>query len=118
MWVKVVQGGQEITRTARLPRQCPGQRRDVYKWAGGFYFGGTSLMIIVSVTMDTVTQVQSHLLAHQYEGLIRKARVTSCGLLTPRSSQNRMNRTKVEVSRFSVCSLWAFIFRQALYGST
>ncbi len=40
-----------------------------------FYFGGTSLMIIVSVTMDTVTQIQSHLLAHQYEGLIRKARV-------------------------------------------
>jgi preprotein translocase subunit SecY len=39
-----------------------------------FYFGGTSLMIIVSVTMDTVTQVQSHLLAHQYEGLIRKSR--------------------------------------------
>jgi preprotein translocase subunit SecY len=40
-----------------------------------FYFGGTSLLIIVSVTMDTVTQIQSHLLAHQYEGLIRKARV-------------------------------------------
>ena len=40
-----------------------------------FYFGGTSLMIIVSVTMDTVTQIQSHLLAPQYEGLIRKARV-------------------------------------------
>jgi len=40
-----------------------------------FYFGGTSLMIIVSVTMDTVTQIQSHLLAHQYEGLIRKAKV-------------------------------------------
>ena len=40
-----------------------------------FYFGGTSLMIIVSVTMDTVTQVQSHLLAHQYEGLMRKTRV-------------------------------------------
>ena len=38
-----------------------------------FYFGGTSVMIIVSVTMDTVTQIQSHLLAHQYEGLIRKA---------------------------------------------
>ena len=38
-----------------------------------FYFGGTSLMIIVSVTMDTVTQMQSHLLAHQYEGLIKKA---------------------------------------------
>ena len=40
-----------------------------------FYFGGTSLMIIVSVTMDTVTQIQSHLLAHQYKGLITKARV-------------------------------------------
>ena len=39
-----------------------------------FYFGGTSLIIIVSVTMDTVTQIQSHLLAHQYEGLIRKSR--------------------------------------------
>ncbi len=40
-----------------------------------FYFGGTSLLIIVSVTMDTVTQIQSHLLAHQYEGLIRKSRL-------------------------------------------
>jgi preprotein translocase subunit SecY len=39
-----------------------------------FYFGGTSLLIIVSVTMDTVSQIQSHLLAHQYEGLIRKNR--------------------------------------------
>ncbi len=39
-----------------------------------FYFGGTSLLIIVSVTMDTVAQIQSHLLAHQYEGLIRKGR--------------------------------------------
>src|ERR1700712_3771731 len=39
-----------------------------------FYFGGTSILIVVSVTMDTVTQVQSHLLAHQYEGLIRKTR--------------------------------------------
>ena len=44
-----------------------------------FYFGGTSLMIIVSVTMDTVTQVQSHLLAHQYEGMIRKSRVRGRG---------------------------------------
>ena len=39
-----------------------------------FYFGGTSLLIIVSVTMDTVTQIQSHLIAHQYEGLIKKGR--------------------------------------------
>jgi preprotein translocase subunit SecY len=44
------------------------------KYGTTFYFGGTSLMIMVSVTMDTVTQVQSHLLAHQYEGLIRKNR--------------------------------------------
>jgi preprotein translocase subunit SecY len=40
-----------------------------------FYFGGTSLLIIVTVTLDTVTQVQSHLLAHQYEGLIKRARL-------------------------------------------
>ncbi|NVN43850.1 preprotein translocase subunit SecY [Asaia siamensis] len=39
-----------------------------------FYFGGTSLIIIVSVTIDTMTQVQSHLVAHRYQGLIRKQR--------------------------------------------
>jgi preprotein translocase subunit SecY len=40
-----------------------------------FYFGGTSLLIVVTVTMDTMAQVQSHLIAHQYEGLIRKSRL-------------------------------------------
>ena len=40
-----------------------------------FYFGGTSLLIVVSVTMDTVAQVQGHLLAHQYEGLIRNSKL-------------------------------------------
>jgi preprotein translocase subunit SecY len=40
-----------------------------------FYFGGTSLLIVVSVTMDTVGQIHSHLLAHQYEGLIKKAKL-------------------------------------------
>jgi preprotein translocase subunit SecY len=40
-----------------------------------FYFGGTSLLIVVSVTMDTVAQVHAHLLAHQYEGLIKKAKL-------------------------------------------
>ena len=40
-----------------------------------FYFGGTSLLIAVSVTMDTVAQIQSHMLAHQYEGLIKKAKL-------------------------------------------
>lgn len=38
-----------------------------------FYFGGTSVLIVVSVTMDTIQQIQSHLLAHQYEGLIEKS---------------------------------------------
>ena len=40
-----------------------------------FYFGGTSVLITVSVMMDTVAQIHSHLLAHQYEGLIRKAKL-------------------------------------------
>jgi len=39
-----------------------------------FYLGGTSILIVVSVTIDTINQVQSHLLAHQYEGLISKSR--------------------------------------------
>ena len=40
-----------------------------------FYFGGTSLLIVVSVTMDTVAQVQGYLLAHQYEGLIKSSKL-------------------------------------------
>ena len=40
-----------------------------------FYFGGTSLLIVVTVTLDTVGQIQSHLIAHQYEGLIKKSRL-------------------------------------------
>ena len=40
-----------------------------------FYFGGTSVLIVVSVTMDTIQQVQSHLVAHQYEGLIEKSQL-------------------------------------------
>ncbi len=39
------------------------------------YLGGTSILIVVTVTMDTVAQIQSHLLAHQYEGLIRKSKL-------------------------------------------
>ena len=39
-----------------------------------FYFGGTSLLIVVSVTLDTVAQIQGHLLAHQYEGLVKRRR--------------------------------------------
>ncbi|MCP5038024.1 MAG: preprotein translocase subunit SecY [Rhodobacteraceae bacterium] len=44
-----------------------------------FYFGGTSVLIVVSVTMDTINQVQSHLLAHQYEGLIEKSQLSGGG---------------------------------------
>ena len=40
-----------------------------------FYFGGTSLMIVVNVTLNTVQQIQAHLLAHQYEGLLKKSRL-------------------------------------------
>ncbi len=40
-----------------------------------FYIGGMSLLIVVSVTMDTVSQIQSHLIAHQYEGMIKKSRL-------------------------------------------
>ena len=40
-----------------------------------FYFGGTSLLIVVTVTMDTVAQIHSHLIAHQYEGLIKKSKL-------------------------------------------
>jgi preprotein translocase subunit SecY len=47
----------------------------ISQYALPFYFGGTSLLIVVSVTMDTTAQIQSHLIAHQYEGLIRKARL-------------------------------------------
>nr|WP_237688144.1 preprotein translocase subunit SecY [Sneathiella sedimenti] len=47
----------------------------VSQWAVPFYFGGTSLLIVVSVTMDTVAQIQSHLVAHQYEGLIKKSKL-------------------------------------------
>ncbi len=40
-----------------------------------FYLGGTSILIVVTVTMDTVAQIQSHLLSHQYEGLIKKSKL-------------------------------------------
>ena len=47
----------------------------ISQYAVPFYFGGTSLLIVVTVTIDTVAQVQSHLIAHQYEGLVRKSRL-------------------------------------------
>jgi len=47
----------------------------ISQYAVPFYFGGTSLLIVVSVTMDTVGQIHAHMLAHQYEGLIKKSKL-------------------------------------------
>jgi len=47
----------------------------ISRFAVPFYFGGTSLLIVVTVTMDTVGQVHAHLLSHQYDGLIKKAKL-------------------------------------------
>jgi preprotein translocase subunit SecY len=65
-----------------IPGIRPGQRTAEFlpealisQAAIPFYFGGTSLLIVVNVTMDTVQQIQGHLLAHQYEGMIRKAKL-------------------------------------------
>ena len=44
-----------------------------------FYLGGTSVMIVISVTLDTVAQIQSHLVAHQYEGLIKRSKLRGSG---------------------------------------
>ena len=46
-----------------------------YEYNLSFSLGGTSILIVVSVTMDTVAQIQSHLVAQQYEGLLKKARL-------------------------------------------
>jgi preprotein translocase subunit SecY len=47
----------------------------ISKYSVPFYLGGTSLLIVVNVTMDTVGQIHSHLMAHQYEGLMKKAKL-------------------------------------------
>jgi preprotein translocase subunit SecY len=49
------------------------------KYSLPFYLGGTSLLIVVSVTMDTVGQIHSHLLSHQYENLMKRSRLNSRG---------------------------------------
>jgi len=48
-------------------------------WNVPFYFGGTSLLIIVIVVMDFMAQLQSHLVSHQYEGLMKKANLKGFG---------------------------------------
>ena len=65
----LVIGSAYLTAVCLLPEVLRSQ------WSIPFYFGGTSVLIVVSVTMDTINQVQSHLLAHQYEGLIEKSQL-------------------------------------------
>lgn len=65
----LVLGSAYLTAVVLLPEVL------ISKTAIPFYFGGTSLLIIVSVTMDTITQVQSHMMAHQYESLIEKSKL-------------------------------------------
>ena len=64
-----VVGALYLTAVSLLPELL------ISQYAVPFYFGGTSLLIVVTVTMDTVGQIQSHLLAHQYEGLIKKSKL-------------------------------------------
>ena len=64
-----VVGAGYLTLVALLPEIL------ISRFSVPFFFGGTSLLIVVVVSLDTVAQIQSHLLAHQYEGLIRKAKL-------------------------------------------
>ena len=65
----LVLGSLYLALVCLLPEVLRGQ------FAFPVYFGGTSVLIVVSVTMDTIQQAQSHLLAHQYEGLIEKSQL-------------------------------------------
>jgi preprotein translocase subunit SecY len=56
----------------------------IVNWNVPFYFGGTSLLIIVVVCMDFMAQVQAHLMSHQYESLLKKANLTGGGMGLPR----------------------------------
>jgi len=72
-------GAMYITAVCLLPEFL------IVGWNVPFYFGGTSLLIIVVVVMDFMAQVQSHTMSHQYEGLMKKANLKSPGGgLTPR----------------------------------
>ena len=64
-----------VTGASYLAAICLLPELLISRYSVPFYFGGTSLLIVVTVTMDTVSQVQSHLLAHQYEGLIKKSKL-------------------------------------------
>ena len=55
------------------------QAINVTSWNVPFYFGGTSLLIIVVVTMDFMSQVQAYIMSHQYESLLKKANFKGAG---------------------------------------
>ncbi len=82
----LVLGSGYLALVCLLPEILRGQ------YAIPFYFGGTSVLIVVSVTMDTIQQVQSHLLAHQYEGLIEKSQLRGKG---GKGGQRRKKRSPV-----------------------
>jgi preprotein translocase subunit SecY len=54
----------------------------ILRWNVPFYFGGTSLLIIVVVTMDFMSQVQAYIMTHQYESLLKKASFKGAGFPT------------------------------------
>jgi preprotein translocase subunit SecY len=64
----------------------------IAQMGNSFYFGGTSILIVVTVTMDTVAQIQSHLLAHQYDGLIKKSKLKSGGKGAASTTRGRIGR--------------------------
>jgi len=66
-------GAMYITAVCLLPEFL------IVGWNVPFYFGGTSLLIVVVVVMDFIAQVQSHLMSHQYEGLMKKANLKGQG---------------------------------------
>jgi len=79
----LVLGAAYLAAVCLLPEILRGQ------FAIPFYFGGTSVLIVVTVTMDTIQQVQSHLLAHQYEGLIEKSQLRGKSKKRSRRSPSR-----------------------------
>ncbi|MFO7770304.1 preprotein translocase subunit SecY [Roseovarius gahaiensis] len=82
----LVLGSAYLAAVCMLPEVLRGQ------FAIPFYFGGTSVLIVVSVTMDTIQQVQSHLLAHQYEGLIEKSQLGGKGKSKKRARRKGTGR--------------------------
>ncbi|MCK5886136.1 MAG: preprotein translocase subunit SecY, partial [Alcanivorax sp.] len=68
-----VSGAAYITAVCLLPEFL------ILEWNVPFYFGGTSLLIIVVVVMDFMAQLQAHMMSHQYDGLLKKANLKGSG---------------------------------------